>query len=632
MSAIAGIVHLDGRPVEAGLIERMTACMAYRGIDGISHWQQGCIALGHGLLRTTVASAHEAQPLLDARSQLAIVMDGRIDNRASLRKELAQLGREPLNSSDSALALCAFEAWGSASVGRFDGDFALAIWDARTRELFCARDRIGTRSFHYALLGNTLLFASDVRAIWYSPLFTPVFNDGLAVEHLAGEWLHHDETFWQGLLRLMPAHWMRVSQAGITKACYWRPDPFAPLPCKPGKDLEAYHRWLLTDIVQTMSASDRPLAVEVSGGLDSSALFALACGLEDEGRLGAPGLKAYTFDFAGVEAADEMSYVKAMEGHCRRSIQPVPPTLPGMQWYVRFAQDFKTFPGYPNTLMSLGHYRQAAADGCRVVISGCGGDEWLGGWDMGYAEALLNADWPGLAACWREDVQTLGVRAAAQRLLRKGILSQLPETIKRPLRHLLGGRHYVGFAKDGWMSAEAKALFAQRRQQFALQHLPRYARLTQRYQYSTLHEPWTQIIQEMEDINCGLMGLEWRRPLAHPRLIQFAFSLPDHLRSSAQFDRVLHRKALKGLLPELVLQRRIKADFGSAYDAQTMDQIVNAAQTGGAPWLRDDGLIWMRQLATEDENSGGNAYNGWPQMQMWDFLGVSALGHASKLQ
>jgi hypothetical protein len=63
-----------------------------------------------------------------------------------------------------------------------------------------------------------------------------------------------------------------------------------------------------------------------------------------------------------------------------------------------------------------------------------------------------------------------------------------------------------------------------------------------------------------------------------------------------------------------------------------MDQIVEAAQTGGAPWLRDDGLTWMRQLAAEDENSDGDAYNGWPQMQMWDFLGVSALGQGRKLQ
>jgi asparagine synthase (glutamine-hydrolysing) len=625
MSAIAGIVQLDGRPVQAGLIERMTACMAYRAPDGMSHWQHEGIALGHGLLRTTSQSFHESQPLCNPLSQLTIVMDGRLDNRRELLSTLTKAGHRPLNGSDSALVLSAFEKWGRDCPAKLDGDFAFAIWNGRSRELFCARDHIGTRSFHYALVGSTLLFASDIRAIWYCPLFSPVFNEDFVSEYLGGEWLHHDQTFWQGLHRLMPAQAMTVSAKGLSSQRYWEPNPFSKAPCKTDQDFEAYYRWLLTDIVESMSESHLPLAFEVSGGLDSSALFAVASDLQSKDRLRAPGFQGYTYDFGGVSQIDEMKYVKDVQSFCGRHIQPVAPWLAELEWYQRFAQDFKTFPGFPNCWMGMNLYRQAARNGSRVVISGFGGDEWVGGCDRGYAECLHANDWQGLVACWNEEFSSIGWTKALTRLIRKGLLSQLPGFIKLPLRMAIGQRHYVGFDKEEWLSPRLRRTLEQRRKKFPLQHLPRYARLTQPHQYETLHSPWVLLIQDLEDINCGLMGVEWRRPFVSKRMIEFVFSVPDRLRSSAIFDRVLHRKALKGLLPDSVLARKTKANFMPTYDPQLMDEILSFGQSANPGWVHPDGIETMRRLATQDDEGAYERHGGWPHMHLWAFLGVSAL-------
>src|SRR5438874_1745708 len=112
VSAIAGLVHFDGAPIAPGVIEKMTAAMIARGPDGISHWNKGAIALGQCALRTTPESLHETQPLANEDASVLLVMDGRVDNREELRRDLEARGARLRDDTDAELVLRAFEAWG----------------------------------------------------------------------------------------------------------------------------------------------------------------------------------------------------------------------------------------------------------------------------------------------------------------------------------------------------------------------------------------------------------------------------------------------------------------------------------------------------------------------------------------
>ena len=160
MSVIAGVIRFDGGPIEPRLIEKVTSAMHYRGPDGINHWVRGSVALGQCMLRTTPESVEETQPLANEDESLVLIMDGRVDNWEELRRELLGRGAKLRTRADAELALRAYETWGRDCLTHIDGDFALAIWDARRREAFCARDRVGVKPFYYQWNGRRLVFAS----------------------------------------------------------------------------------------------------------------------------------------------------------------------------------------------------------------------------------------------------------------------------------------------------------------------------------------------------------------------------------------------------------------------------------------------------------------------------------------
>ena len=218
MSGIAGIIHFDGKPVETGQVEAMTAAMVYRGPDGIHHWRRGNVALGQCMLRTTPESLEETQPLTNEDSSLVLVMDGRVDNWEELRREL--LGKRAVlrTRADAELVLRAYEVWGRDCLSHIEGDFALVIWDARRQQAFCARDRVGNKPFNYHWNGTTLVFSSELHPILALPWVPEVLNQGMLAEYLATEWISLDETLWQEVLRLKPSHCMIASGPGGTAA------------------------------------------------------------------------------------------------------------------------------------------------------------------------------------------------------------------------------------------------------------------------------------------------------------------------------------------------------------------------------------------------------------------------------
>ena len=310
------------------------------------------------------------------------------------------------------------------------------------------------------------MFASDLHAILPLPWVPEVLNEGMVAEYLAVDWQSRDETLWQGVMRLVPAHFMVVSASGLRPSQYWTPDLAAKLVYSSDNEYIEHYRALFTDVVRRMSRSNNPLACEVSGGLDSSAIFAVAETLRQQGGLLAPGLEGYTLDFSGDPDADEMEFCRAVGAHLGRSIHEVLPAFMPLAWYQERARLFREFPGYPNGAMHLNILAEARRSGCRVLLSGTGGDEWLGGSPLYYAEALAGGARPRAPArLSAETPEMSGLRTALWWLLRFGMAPLLPRRIKQGLRAMVRSRQGKEIAKLPWLSATLKERLNDRRRQ-----------------------------------------------------------------------------------------------------------------------------------------------------------------------
>ena len=628
MSGIAGIIHFDGKPVEFGQIEAMTAAMHYRGPDGINHWCKGNVALGQCMLRTTPESLEETQPLTNEDESLVLVMDGRVDNWEELRRELLGKGAVLRTRADAELVLRAYEVWGHDCLNRVEGDFALVIWDARQRQAFCARDRVGNKPFNYHWNGSTLVFSSELHPILALPWVSEMLNQDTLAEYLGTEWYSLDETLWQGVLRLKPSHFMvATDQGGLTLHRYWMPDLHQTLPCQTDDDYIEHYRALFSDVVRRMSRSLAPVACEVSGGLDSSAIFAVAETLRQQGRLPAPGLEGYTLDFSGDPAADEMAYARAVGIHLGRTIHEVTPAHMPLDWYRETASRYREFPDYPNGAMGLSIAKMAWANGSRVLVSGTGGDEWAGGCRLYYAEAIAERRGRELLALTQRDAREAGVSAALWWPLRHGVLPLLPDSLRRVLRQIAVFVRRRGRDRPpSWLAPAMQQRLAQRQKHNELESSPRWQRLGQRRQWLNLSDAYVTLAREINERRASRMGLEWRQPFWDVRIIQAAFATPEHLRLRGHENKWLHRRALVGLLPEQVLQRQSKAEFSvafSRYWSELRPHLMADVMPGRLDWIQHSGFSDLLCRAFDPRSED------WNEGVAWTLFGLDAMaGHA----
>ena len=626
MSGIAGIIHFDGRPVAPGEVEAMTAGMHYRGPDGINHWRKGSVALGQCMLRTTPESLEENQPLTNEDDSLVLVMDGRVDNWEELRRELLGKGAVLRTRADAELVLRAYEIWGRECLTHIDGDFALVMWDARKREAFCARDRVGNRPFHYYWNGRSLVFASDLRAILSLPWIPQAQNDGTVAEYLATDWYSQDETLWQDILRLIGAHLMIVNAAGAELRRYWTADLQATLPCRSDEDYIEHYRGLFTDVVRRMSRSHRPLACEVSGGLDSSAIFAVAETQRQQRKLLAPGLEGYTLDFQGDSDADELSYARAVGSHLGRAIREIAPAHRSLEWLKSYARFFGEMSEYPNHTMIRSIESAARADGSRVLLSGTGGDEWVGGGQLYYAEAIAGLQARQLWKVLRDDYREAGVLTGSWWCIGSGVVPLLPKRFRIFLRAVISMASGVTVPRaNGWLASPMRNDVERRRQRKDSLPAGALRRVGQRGQIAALWSATSLVDREMRERQTAHMGLEIRRPFWNARIIEAAIATPEYMRCRGHENKWMHRRAMTGILPEAVLGRQSKAIFNAAFSPH-WNELRDLVRAEILPRRHN----WVMSTQIEHMLSGVRHHNPllWPDVAMWvlwSLFGVDAV-------
>jgi len=621
MSGIAGIICFDGAPVEVGLVEKMTAAMPYRGPDGIHHWVKGSVAMGQCMLHTTPESLEEKQPLTNEDESLLLVMDGRVDNWEELRKELLRCGVVLRNRSDAELVLRSYETWGEDCLTHIDGDFALVIWNAQLQVAFCARDRLGNKPFYYHWDKNVLVFSSELRTILALPWVRQDLNQGMLAEFLTCEWYSNDETFWNGIMRLMAAHRMEVRLNGLMMQQYWSPDFMNTLPYTKDEDFVEHYRELFTDTVRRMSRSHKTLACEVSGGLDSSAVFCMAEHLRKSGKLAAPGLEGYTLAFSDGNAVNDLEYARAVGKYLNHRIHEVPPSSFPITWFKQKASKDRNFPGYPNAAMSIGIQEKVSLHGS-VLLSGLGGDEWLQGSRAYYAEELALGHWDRFYDCFKADVDVFGLGQAIKWVARFGLFPLLPEQIQNVIRYSMK-KMRGNYRQDRyWLSPQICELIEERRKLLCAQEWYKVAALGQRQLVDTLYSAFDNHAMDMFEHLSANSGVEMRHPFRSHKLIQYAFSVPERLRLRGDTGKYVHVQALRKLMPQVILERKSKAEFSSTF-SQYLDQMeeffIKELPNRRKDWVTSDG---MRQVFRATNN---NQRAGWQYWVLWGIFGCDSI-------
>jgi asparagine synthase (glutamine-hydrolysing) len=550
MCGLAGIVDFERR-VDPEQVAQMTALLAHRGPDDFDAWDEDGVALGHRRLSILDLSRDGRQPLADERGRYRLLHNGEIYNYLELRKVLEGYGHHFRTRTDTEVILAAYDQWGKSCVRRFNGMWAFALWDRERRELFCARDRFGIKPLYYSVDGRRLSFASELKAFRADrrPLAanTRLVRD--FIEH--GLVNHTNETFFQGIHAVPPAHTLTFDQGGLSFARYWELEPRPPC----GDPAEAF-RDVFFDSVRLRLRSDVPIGTSLSGGLDSSAI---ACVVDHfmrtEAETALPvGERQQVFTaYFEDRGLDERPYAEEVVRQTAASGHPVTFSSDDLIEELPAIIEAQDEP-FRSTSIAAQWFvmREAKKAGIKVMLDGQGGDEALGGYD-GYFGFLFGD------LLLRGDVRSLASEMSAYRRHRR--ISQA-RAVGALLRPFIPAPVQWG-ARARMRGARALVHPELRAERTALPTFTNtFPDRFRRQLYLVLTRRLPELLR-YEDRNSMAHSIEARLPYLDYRLVELMFSLEPRYLIHEGRAKVILREALADLLPARVLGRTDKIGFAT---------------------------------------------------------------------
>ena len=543
MSGICGIVNLDGAPADRGLLQAMTSFMTFRGPDAQNVWVDGPVGFGHTLLRTTFESEREQQPCsLDGR--VWITADARIDGRDELKSKLrAAHVRDLADATDVELILHAYHAWGTDCVQHLIGDFVFAIWDEPKQRLYCARDHFGIKPFFYARMDQCLIFSNTLNCVRQHPAVSATLNDLAIADFLLFDSNQNPATTtFADIQRLPSAHVMTwFPGSGVQLSRYWCLPTDLGVRHRPAGDYVEHFKELLDIAVADRLRTNR-IGVEMSGGLDSSSIAAVALGILS--RQAQPfELQAQTIVYDQLIPDQERHFSGLVAQHLGIPIHYI--AADKYQLYERWNQleTWSPEPSHnPHAALHVDAFRGAAALS-RVFLAGWDGDALLSESLRPHFRSLLNN-------CHYGRLLMAMVRYAT---LQRG---DLPRALRNGLRRnheSVASASMSGAGYPDWLNPELETRFELRKRWHQYHAMPSVDHPTRPYAYS-IYEYVTQHpgFFDWYDAGCTGLALEYRHPFMDLRLLDYCLSLP--LQPWLVKKHIL-RAAMDGLLPEVVRTR-----------------------------------------------------------------------------
>ncbi|OON81390.1 asparagine synthase (glutamine-hydrolyzing) [Streptomyces tsukubensis] len=531
-------------------LDAMTETMSCRGPDAQGSWVTPRAALGHRRL-AVIDLPGGAQPM-EARTDdgtVAMVYSGEAYNYRELREELRRRGHRFETDSDTEVVLRGYLQWGEELAGKLNGMYAFAIWDPRTEKLVMIRDRMGIKPFYFYETDDGVLFGSEPKAILANPLATAeVGPDGL--REIFSFAKTPGVAVWEGMRELKPGHVAVLDRSGLREHAYWQLEVSEHTDSQ--QETVAHVRELLEDIIARQLVADVPRCSLLSGGLDSSAMTALAAK-----QLGEQGetVRSFAVDFPDqaenframdISPTQDTPFVHAVKEHVRCDHKDIildgaALSDPAVRRAAVGARDVPVGLGDRDNSLYL--LFKAVREQSTVALSGESADEVFGGYPWFHDE--------------RREAETFPWLVGASPMDSTGVLA---EDVARRLE--LGS-----YLQDSYASAvaltplkEGEQGLEKRMRQVSYLHLTRMV----------------QSLLDRKDRMSMAVGLEVRVPFCDHRLVQYVFNTPWSLKTFDGREKSILREATRDLLPESVVQRK-KSGYPGSFDPRYVAAIQSQA-------------------------------------------------------
>jgi asparagine synthase (glutamine-hydrolysing) len=561
MCGIAGFVADSIGPEDARTVRRMVQAIRHRGPDDSGIYVDESAALGHARL-SIIDLAGGAQPMCNEDGSLWIVFNGEIFNHLELRVELLARGHQFSTKSDTEVILHLFEDLGEDCVTRLNGQWAFAVWDKRRRRLFLSRDRLGVRPLFYAEVRGALVFASEIKALFAYPGIDRRIDFG-ALDQIFTFWhTLPPRTAFHNVREIPPGHSASVAGGRVQVKRYWNLD-FAPGTercngAAPENHYAEALRSLLEDATRLRLRADVPVGAYLSGGLDSTLIAALIR------HTGVTRLKTFSVRFnendldEGPFQAEAVRHLETDHQEICCSSRQIGDVFPDVIWHAE-KPILRTAPA-PLFLLS----RLVRESGYKVVLTGEGADEMLGGYDI-FKEVKIRSFWASNPAShWRplllRRLYPYQPRTQMQTpAYLKAFFHINPEDLHNPFfSHL--PRWRLTSRLKALFSAEARELMAAEDPVHSLEsQLPpsyhHWDSFTRAQYLEACYLLPGYILSSQGDRVAMAHAVEGRFPFLDYRVAEFSSRLPSRLKMKVLSEKHLLKRCAATLVPPAILQR-----------------------------------------------------------------------------
>lgn len=571
MCGITGIFHHSRTSdVKRRDIERMTASLAHRGPNGEGYHisSQGKVALGHRRLSIIDLSNAGRQPMSTPDGRYHLVYNGEIYNHADLRRDLIQRGYSYHSDSDSETLLYAFTEWGPKCLERLRGMFAFAVWDESRDELFMARDRIGVKPLYFAEINGALIFASEIKALLTHSDISAELNPEALYHYLTLAAAPAPQTMFKGIYKLPAGFSMQIRESGSrTLTRWWDADLARPVQSNDENEIAHNIRDLLRESIKLRMISDVPFGVFLSGGLDSTTNVALMSELMDR------PVQTFSVGIKGGGKHNEFLYARQVAKHygCdHREIQINDDDFIGFLEDMPYHQDE---PLADPVCVPLFYVSRLARDsGVPVIQVGEGSDELFCGYPKFKLALRLNPAWNALQSLptglWRA-----GYRISASMLEKRGQLLTLEHLRRLGNRERLfwgGAMAFMEYQKRLLLSNNmlescgdiSTAEFIESVFENGTYRGP--DSFLRSMTYLELKQRLPELLLMRVDKMAMANSIETRVPFLDHKLVEYALTLPAKLQVKNGTLKYLLKKAVRGIVPDDIIDRKKLGFCGSA--------------------------------------------------------------------
>lgn len=566
MCGINGVLSLTQQPqiqteqTCQHMLQLMNDKIAHRGPDSDGIVVKSPVGFGFRRLSIIDLSSSANQPMLSNDGQVMLIFNGEIYNYLEIKQQLIALNHTFRTDSDTEVILNSYLEYGEDCVQHFNGMWAFAIYDFRNKRLFCSRDRLGVKPFYYCIKDQQLYFSSELKSL-HAVLNLQRANLGKVFEYLAyGYRINDGETFFEDCCELLPGTNLIVEVAQLTLQRYW----------KLGENLfqhdqalsfqEEYVK-LFESAVKLRYRSDVPVALLLSGGLDSTSIAKMTDNLIQRGELSQNEIHAFIASFPGFEE-DETPLARAFIKTCKN-----------IHLHEMVIDSEKTVDDLENTIYDLDHpvfsfnvvahhnIMQACKQrGIKVVLNGQGSDEAFAGYDRYISGAYLVNQLISRDGKFLEEFKALNKFNGYSTLF---LCTQMLKSVM--------DQRFSAFLRAKYQEKSLSCLDRGFVKAAYDHYKPAYSFSTQGNNFTNYllkqikYEGLNQILH-YEDVSSMSQSIEVRSPFMDYRMMEFAFSIPNKLKFQKGVTKLIQRQTIGKMLPDSIVNNRKKIGFRAPFE------------------------------------------------------------------